>query len=82
MSAVTGPVIAAAIAPIIDSPNRVLAAQANAEAPALPVGFPAELRAKLAWSGSDFSGASDYTVELDDADKLEIAAAVEHFKCK
>ncbi|KAK5663657.1 hypothetical protein OQA88_4088 [Cercophora sp. LCS_1] len=78
----TGPVITAAIAPIINDSSRALAAQANAEAPALPAGFPAELRAKLAWSGSDFSGPLDYTLILDDADKLEIATAVEHFKCK
>lgn len=77
----TGPVMAAAIAPIIDSTSRVLAAQANAEAPALPAGFPAQLRAKLAWSGSDFPDASDYTLELDDVDKLDIIAAVKHFKC-
>ncbi|KAK3935993.1 hypothetical protein QBC46DRAFT_396165 [Diplogelasinospora grovesii] len=77
----TGPVIAAAIAPMAgDSSLYPAANNATTDVPSLPAGFPAKLSTGLAWTGSDFSSDSDFILSLDDADLAEINAAVEFFK--
>lgn len=74
--------VAAAIAPIAGSPSLALVAKSNADVPALPPGYPAQLKSEMAWAGSDFRDPSDYTLTLSDAWKAEIRAAVESYKCK
>jgi hypothetical protein len=76
----SGPVVA--ITPITGVSSNGLAVQAKAEAPSLPPGFPSELEAKMAWTGSSFQDPSEYTLVLDDTEKVELRAAVEHYKCK
>jgi hypothetical protein len=74
-----GPVLAAAIAPIVGNPNL---AHVATDVPALPPSFPAQLKAEMAWTGSDFSRKSDHILVLNDAEQVEVRAAVESFKCK
>jgi hypothetical protein len=76
----SGPVVA--ITPIANASGNGLAVQAKAEALSLPPGFPSELKAKMAWTGSGFQDPSAYTLVLDDAERVELRAAVEHYKCK
>ncbi|KAK0618458.1 hypothetical protein B0T17DRAFT_339574 [Bombardia bombarda] len=76
----TGPVLAAAIAPIAGDSSHAIAARANANAPVLPAGFPAKLDADLAWVGSDFQKQSEYICQLDADDLIEVKAAVEQYK--
>jgi hypothetical protein len=80
MSASSGPVVA--ITPIVGASGNGLAIQANLETPSLPPGFPSELTAEMAWSGPDFRDKSGYTITVNDAEKAELRAAVEHYKCK
>ena len=47
---------------------------------ALPIGFPKYLTTDLAWRGSDFHKEEMYTHYLTNQDKLEIHAALLHFK--
>ncbi|KAK0731222.1 hypothetical protein B0H67DRAFT_64429 [Lasiosphaeris hirsuta] len=76
-----GPVITAAFPPIAGDSSLALAAKANADiTPALPTGFPAELKAKLAWTGSDFPNESDHTFILSAADLAEVKTATEIYK--
>ncbi|KAI1334273.1 hypothetical protein F5Y15DRAFT_402163 [Xylariaceae sp. FL0016] len=46
----------------------------------VPVGWPSQLKGPLVWTGSDFSEESGFVYVLSDEDKLEIAAALHHFK--
>lgn len=75
-----GPVLAAAIAPVAGSPGLALTAKANADFPALPPGFPAQLASEMAWTGSDFANTADYILVLDDTDHAELRAAVKSYK--
>jgi len=52
----------------------------NSELDTLPSGFPLRMDTALAWEGAHFAGKSDYIHTLDETDRAEIAAAVEHFK--
>ncbi|RKU42713.1 hypothetical protein DL546_002986 [Coniochaeta pulveracea] len=52
----------------------------RSETPALPVGFPQSLEEELAWTGSSFADESAYVYNLTDADILELAAGLKHFK--
>ncbi|KAL2023445.1 hypothetical protein VTK56DRAFT_2441 [Thermocarpiscus australiensis] len=76
----TGPVLAAAITPIGGSPSLAPAANANADVPAFPPGFPAQLTSDLAWTGSDFAETTDHILVLNDTELAEIRAAVESYK--
>lgn len=76
----SGPVIA--ITPIVGVPGNGPAVQTNDDVPSLPPGFPAKLESSMAWTGADFRGDSEYTHVLSDAEKAELRAAVECFKCK
>ncbi|KAK3693741.1 hypothetical protein B0T22DRAFT_48912 [Podospora appendiculata] len=82
MSAVvTGPVVSVAgITTIVGDSGHALAARAAADAPTLPAGFPLELDANMAWTGSDFTDASQYVLRLGAGDVTEIKEAVEHYK--
>lgn len=83
MSTLTaGPVLAAATAPLVGNPGRVLPAKTKTDVPALPPGFPARLGDKLAWAGSDFSKTSEHILVLDPVHLDEIRAALESYKCK
>lgn len=77
-----GPVLAAAIAPIVGSSSLALASNSGAEVPGLPPGFPTRLTGEMAWTGPDFSRTSDYILVLNDAWRAEVNAAVEYYKCK
>ncbi|EGO52564.1 hypothetical protein NEUTE1DRAFT_91003 [Neurospora tetrasperma FGSC 2508] len=76
----SGPVLAAAIAPIVGNNDFPFAAATNAEAPALPSGFPSELRSKLAWTGSDFADESKYILCLTGTDLAEVKQAIAEYK--
>jgi len=76
----SGPVIA--ITPIVGVSGNGPAVQTNDDVPSLPPGFPAKLESSMAWAGADFLGGSEYTHVLCDAEKAELRAAVECFKCK
>ncbi|KAK0631853.1 hypothetical protein B0T14DRAFT_13483 [Immersiella caudata] len=78
MSANSGPVVA--ITPIAGASGNGPAIQPNLETPLLPPGFPSELRAEMAWSGPHFRDPSGYTIVVNDAEKAELRAAVEHYK--
>ncbi|KAK0657483.1 hypothetical protein B0T16DRAFT_317383 [Cercophora newfieldiana] len=77
-TASSGPVIA--ITPIAGASSNGLALQTNAEAPSLPPGFPTELGTDMAWTGSSFKDQSEYTLYIDDAERAELQAAVDHHK--
>jgi hypothetical protein len=47
---------------------------------ALPEGWPTKLEGPLVWSKGDFQDEAQYVYHLNDADKEEILAALEHFK--
>src|SRR5437016_5020414 len=82
MSAVcSGPVIAAAIAPVAGPSSHGLTAKAGPEMPALPAGFPSILRAEMAWTGSDFDDRAEIALVLRPSDIAEINAAVASYKC-
>ncbi|KAL2165507.1 hypothetical protein VTH06DRAFT_807 [Thermothelomyces fergusii] len=70
----------AVTAPAADAPGLALFAKTNTDAPALPAGFPAQLRHELAWTGSDFKDSSDYIMVLSDAHLAEIKSALESYK--
>lgn len=78
----SGPVITAAIAPIVGNNGFPFAAAANAEAPVLPSGFPSELRSKLAWTGADFADESKYILRLTETDLVELKQAITEYKCR
>jgi hypothetical protein len=77
-----GPVLAPAITPIAGVRSLALAANASADVPVLPPGFPAQLTGPMTWTGSDLVTTSDYILVLNDTWHAEIKAAVEHYKCK
>ncbi|EAQ93631.1 hypothetical protein CHGG_01866 [Chaetomium globosum CBS 148.51] len=75
-----GPVLAAATAPVVGTPNLALHAKTNADVPTLPAGFPAHLPDKLAWTGSDFNKTSDHILNLSGTHLAEIRAALGSYK--
>lgn len=81
-SVISGPVLAAAIAPIVGNNGFPFAAATNAEAPALPSGFPSELRSKLAWTGADFADEHKYILCLTETDLAEVKQAIAEYKCR
>ncbi|KAH8422310.1 TauD/TfdA family dioxygenase [Aspergillus melleus] len=46
----------------------------------LPAGFPAQLSSPLVWEGKDVEKRDDWIFKLNDAQREEIHAALEHFK--
>jgi hypothetical protein len=75
-----GPVIGAVIPSCVQD-SGVLKSP-NAQVPALPVGFPAKLNAKLAWTGADFPHEWSYICELSEIDLAEVNGGLNHFKCE
>lgn len=47
---------------------------------AVPEGWPAQIDAERAWSGSDFKSEDDYILHFSSEDIVEIEAALAHFK--
>ncbi|KAK1149760.1 hypothetical protein N8T08_005314 [Aspergillus melleus] len=47
----------------------------------LPARFPAQLSSPLVWEGKDVEKRDDWIFKLNDAQREEIHAALEHFKC-
>ena len=73
MSVLTAePILASAVAPV--------ATRATLGVWNLPSGFPPQLEAKLAWTGSSVSKDSDFILQLSDAEMVEVKTALEHFK--
>ncbi|KAH6853402.1 hypothetical protein B0I37DRAFT_5506 [Chaetomium sp. MPI-CAGE-AT-0009] len=75
-----GPVLAAAAASVVCTPNLALHAKTNADVPTLPAGFPTHLPDKLAWTGSDFSKTPNHILNLSGTHHAEIRAALESYK--
>ncbi|KAM7196156.1 hypothetical protein V8F20_007191 [Naviculisporaceae sp. PSN 640] len=75
-----GPILAAAITPIVGDSSHVLAAKPNHEAPALPANFPAQYISQLAWTPAHFPDQSQYTLVLTPTDIDELNRALAHFK--
>lgn len=46
----------------------------------VPDGWPAQVDAARAWSGSDFKSEDEYVMKLSDEDIAEIEAGLAHFK--
>ena len=79
----TGPLAVLAAQPWAQLPSALeLPKNAEQKISALPSSFPATLESKLAWTGADFESASTFVCELTEADKVEIAAGLAHFRGK
>lgn len=48
----------------------------------LPTGFPAQLKSDLVWDGNTLAETYDWNYVLTEADKAEVDAALQHFKCE
>lgn len=46
----------------------------------VPAGWPTKVSGPLVWGGDDFPDETEYVYQLTDADKAEIALALDHFK--